>query len=189
MHSTYWQWRTITQRYTDKHRRYVIFRNGHDRIGYERSGACRQQIYIYPIFNTVGQRSEREFQPETHHPAFFLSSLLPSLSLLSLISLSLSRSLNSSSCQRAAMHAIGTNGRALTRQRDSTFYSMYRDRILFFSMGIFRPWGVHYRGERNGEIIRSFRMILRNLLNCGWFVITMRKKCKGKFLFFRHQDI
>lgn len=106
MHSTYWQWRTITQRYTDKHRRYVIFRNGHDRIGYERSGACRQQIYIYPIFNTVGQRSEREFQPETHHPAFFLSSLLPSLSLLSLISLSLARSIaplaNARLCTRSA---------------------------------------------------------------------------------------
>lgn len=120
---------TMTYNYialcTDKHGRYVIFRNGHDQIGCERQTPAAD-IHLPDL--QYRRSTFRENSSRTHHhPAF---SSPPSLSLLSP---SPSRSMssvplaNARLCTRS-MHRdryapMGARARAFTRQRDSTFYS------------------------------------------------------------------
>lgn len=103
---------------------------------------------------------------------------------LSLISLSLARSIaplaNARLCTRSAPMGARLHVNAIQLSIRCTAIEFYSSQWGYLGL---EECIKRNGGERNGEIIRSFRMILRNLLNCGWFVITMRKKCKGKFLF------
>lgn len=135
---------TMTYNYialcTDKHGRYVIFRNGHDQIGCERQTPAAD-IHLPDL--QYRRSTFRENSSRTHHhPAF---SSPPSLSLLSP---SPSRSMSSVPLANARLCTrstpMGARARAYTSTRFNFLFQSDVTAIEFYSsMERFRPRGVN----------------------------------------------